>query len=145
MTEGDFKSRYYNHRSSFRNENKKDETRLSCAIWNLNKNPNPKIKWSILKKAKPYKPGGKMCNICNWEIFFLIKANSDKHNINSRTEITGTCRHINKHKLNKAIQHRFECQRKSNSVTKLADTRKQIILKLCSQRRYKEKIHGNKE
>ena len=101
MTEGDFKSRYNNHTCSFRNENKKEETTLSKAIWNLQKNPKPKIKWSILRKTKPYKPGNKMCNVCNWEIFYLLKSQKDKNNLNSRSEITGMCRHINKHKLSK--------------------------------------------
>ena len=101
MTEGDFKARYNNHKSSFKNENKKDETTLSQTIWKLNKNPKPKIKWSILKKTKPYKPGSRLCNVCNWEIFFLLKAQKDKNNLNSRTELTGMCRHVNKHKLDK--------------------------------------------
>ena len=101
MTEGDFKTRFNNHKSSFKNEHKKDETTLSKTIWNMNKNPKPKIKWSILKKTKPYKPGSKLCNVCNWEIFFLLQAQKDKHNLNSRTEVTGMCRHVNKFKLNK--------------------------------------------
>ena len=73
LTEGTFKSRYLNHTSSFRNENKKTATELSKYIWTLkNHNVNYSVTWKILKKCKPYSTKSKICNLCLHEKYLII-------------------------------------------------------------------------
>ena len=58
-----FKERYKNHTSSFRNHKKKKETELSKYIWTLKDANKPfSIKWRILRKCKPYNNISKKCN-----------------------------------------------------------------------------------
>ena len=55
LCETDFKSRWNNHKSSFRHERKRKETALSKYIWDLkDKNTEYSMKWSIQKKTNPY-------------------------------------------------------------------------------------------
>ena len=70
-TEGTFKLRYNNHKSSFNCKSKKYSTRLSEHIWHLKENKvNYSVSWKIIKKAKSFNPASNRCNLCNWEKFF---------------------------------------------------------------------------
>ena len=58
-----FKLRFGNHKNSFINTKKKNETELSTYIWQLkNSNTNFKIDWEIITRAKSYFKGSKNCN-----------------------------------------------------------------------------------
>ena len=93
MTTTSFKLRYSNHKKSFKHEQYKNETTLSSFIWDKKLNPNPKIKWQIIKKCEKYQPGQKACRICTSEKYFIIKGLLNAHNINKKTDIASQCVH----------------------------------------------------
>ena len=49
-TQGDFKTRYYNHRTSFSHEKYRHSTALSSYVWALkeNKGVDPIMKWEVI-------------------------------------------------------------------------------------------------
>ena len=56
MTENDFKTRFNNHKLSFRNRNHSPDTVLSKYIWEVKGNDTTyDIKWLIIKRANAYK------------------------------------------------------------------------------------------
>jgi len=93
LSEGPFKLRYATHKSSFKNKEKANQTKLSKYIWQLTKkNSKHNISWKILRKAKPYNTITKRCNLCLWEcFFFLYKPNMCT--LNKRNELLSTCQH----------------------------------------------------
>ena len=96
LTENSFKTRYTNHRSSFKNKSKKFSTELSKYIWNLkDKNADYKITWKILRQAKAYNNATSRCNLCLWEKYFII-CNPAMATLNKRNELVTACRHANK-------------------------------------------------
>ena len=65
LTELDFKTRYYNHKHSFKHANKRHVTELSKHMWELqDKGIRGKIKWEIVNHSTPYKCGTQRCNLC---------------------------------------------------------------------------------
>jgi len=95
LTENTFKERFYQHKNSFKYENKASATELSKYVWELKKdNINPILSWEIIDHAAPYKNGSKHCNLCLTEKFHIITAK--KKLLNKRTELVSKCRHINK-------------------------------------------------
>ena len=95
-TEGEFKTRYNGHTSSFRNFRYKHATELSKYVWHLKEySVKYSIKWRIMKKCKSYSNKTKRCNLCLHEKFLIIyypKLSS----LNSRNELLSKCRHRNK-------------------------------------------------
>ena len=73
LTENSFKTRYSNHKSSFRDPNKRLSTELSKHIWHWK---DAKIEyivtWKILNQAAPFNPAFNSCNLCLWEKYFTI-------------------------------------------------------------------------
>ena len=100
-TQDMFKTRYSNHKQSFKDKKLKNSTTLSALVWDKNLNPNPKIKWSVLKKSCKYTPGNRYCDVCISEKTEILKASADKNNINKRSDIASLCVHRNKHKLDR--------------------------------------------
>ena len=101
-TEKSFKSRYYNHTKSFRNEKYQNETKLSRCIWDLKENDkNYVLKWNILYKSRPYKCGSRKCDLCLSEKYLIVKHSKIPNSklLNSKKEITNKCRHSNKYKI----------------------------------------------
>ena len=96
LTSNTFKTRYSLHKTSFTNKDKRNNTELSKYIWKLKDNNTAyQIEWKILKIAKPYTPASKKCNLCLWEKYYIITA--DRTNtLNSRSELTSSCRHKSK-------------------------------------------------
>ena len=91
----DFKARLYNHRASFKNPEKKN-TELAKHIWQLkNKKTTFNIKWEIIKKVPHLKPGERKCRLCLTEKYYIATNKSDKM-LNTRSELTSRCRHMNK-------------------------------------------------
>ena len=72
LTASTFKTRFNNHKASFKNETKKPSTELSKHIWDLSNKTAHQITWKSLKRAKPYNPASNRCNLCLWETFFII-------------------------------------------------------------------------
>ena len=97
----DFKKRYANHKQSFKNSSKKQQTVLSQHIWNKGLEPNPDIKWEIIAHAHTYRKGGRYCDLCTTEKWLIAKNLKDPACLNKRNDYTNKCAHIAKHKLNK--------------------------------------------
>ena len=103
LTEGSFKKRYYNHRSSFHNPSKRTSTELSNYIWQLkDRSIQYDIKWRVLKKASSYNKTSKRCNLCIWEKYFILYK-PELASLNSRNELVSKCRHSNKHLICNAV------------------------------------------
>ena len=98
-TEGDFKTRAQGHVQSFTTASKKNATELAKFVWENNIQPEPAIKYDILKSTVPYKPGNRMCQLCNSEKLELSKVFNDSQYINKRDEIAQRCPHRKKHML----------------------------------------------
>ena len=97
LTEGEFKSRYNNHKHSFQNQKQENATELSKYIWKLKKsNTTYTISWKILAKAKPYTNKTKRCNLCILEKFFIIY-HPELSTLNKKSELISTCRHAAKY------------------------------------------------
>ena len=100
-----FKKRWYMHKGSFRNASQKSQTTLASHIWDAGLNPNPKIEWSILTKATPYRKGGRQCDLCLTEKLFISKTFNNPQYLNQRTEIALKCRHKKKFLLSTTRVH----------------------------------------
>ena len=86
-------------KSSLTHEDKSAHTELSKYFWKLkNTGLEPKIKWSIKKRAYTYIGGATHCDLCLTEKTVIALANP-KCTLNSRTEILGKCRHQRKFTL----------------------------------------------
>ena len=72
--EGDFKTRFYNHRKSFNNEGSANDTAFSKYIWELKEtsNSSPTLVWSIAKMVPPYSNISKKCLLCRHEKLEII-------------------------------------------------------------------------
>ncbi len=96
LTANSFKTRYANHKASFKNEKKKSNTELSKYIWKLKENNiEYQITWRILKRARAYNPASDRCNLCLWEKFFIIYK-PQLSTLNKRNELVTACRHSSK-------------------------------------------------
>ena len=107
LTEGEFKTRHRNHKTSFSHSSKRNATELSKYYWKLRDEgvnaTDIKVKWSIEQKASKYKCGTRRCDLCLTES--LIIALADKSNLlNKRSELVGTCRHMMKYRYSKIKQ-----------------------------------------
>ena len=89
LTEGTFKQRYTQHKSTFTHRKLSNSTELSKYIWQLKeRNINFTTKWSIIARARPYNNSSKRCDLCLAE-----KLNNL---LNKRSELISKCRHENK-------------------------------------------------
>ena len=96
LTENSFKTRFANHKSSFKDPKKRLSTELSKHIWQLKEsNTKFQIAWKILKHASPFNPASNRCNLCLWEKFFII-CRPDLATLNKRNELVTSCRHASK-------------------------------------------------
>ena len=97
-SEGEWKTRYYNHTKSFRNQHYSKETTLSGFLWSLkNKNaPAPELQWSIEKTVPAYSNISKRCLLCLHEKLAIITFEDQDNILNKRSELMNKCRHGNK-------------------------------------------------
>ena len=107
-TSNEFKVRFRNHKASFTNEEKKNETALSQYIWSneLNKNEQdsivpPEVKWEILKKCTAYSGNSTTCDLCTTEKLYIIKNRNNVNSINHRSDLGSKCIHRNAAKLSR--------------------------------------------
>ena len=99
LTENSFKTRYSNHKSSFANANKRNNTELSKYICHLKENLTKfKVTWRILKHVSSCNPTSNSCNLCLWEKYFII-CKPDLASLNKRNELISSCRHAGKYAL----------------------------------------------
>ena len=98
-SETEFKTRWNNHKSSFKHEIYSDKTRLSQHIWQLkNENVDFDVVWKIQRKSIPYTNGSKRCDLCLSEKLEILRSDPST-TLNKRTEIASKCRHKSKFKL----------------------------------------------
>ena len=93
LTANTFKTRFNNHKCSFKNKSKKSSTELSKHIWELNDSKTKySTTWKILKNAKSYDPATSRCNLCICEKYFII-CKPQMSTLNRRNELVSACRH----------------------------------------------------
>ena len=96
LTATDFKTRWRNHETSFKNDKKRNDTELSKHVWQLkDQKKDFTISWKVLTKAKAYTNLTKRCNLCNAEKFYIL-CRPDMATLNKRNELVSTCRHKRK-------------------------------------------------
>ena len=96
-----FKSRFYNHRQTFKSKQKRYTTELSkgLAFWEaIDNGRDPHVEWSISARSSIYQPSGARYNLCLDEKLAILLADPPS-TLNKRMELTGKCRHKNKFKL----------------------------------------------
>ena len=99
LTENSFKTRFTNHKNSFKDHKKKLSTELSKHIWKLkDANVDFQISWKVLKHAASFNPVSERCNLCLWEKYFII-CRPDLSTLNRRNELVSSCRHARKYLL----------------------------------------------
>ena len=95
MTEYSFKTRYTQHKSSFKHSKHRNQTELDNLIWSLNdKNISYKLSWKIIDRAQPYKPGKITCNLCLYEKYHILLGTNL---INRKSELLNKCPHKRKY------------------------------------------------
>ena len=93
LTATDFKARYRNHQTSFRQEARKNATELSKYLWRLKEEKKEyTVKWKVIARAKPYTNNSKRCDLCTTEKMFLI-TKPHMATLNKRNELVSACRH----------------------------------------------------
>ena len=97
VCETNFKTRFNNHKKSFRHRQNKKDTALFKYIWELKtKHTEHQIRWPIAQKSSGYNLVRKSCNLC----LLLLCNFSDKNRlINKRLDLVSKCRHENKYML----------------------------------------------
>ena len=93
-TQGGFKTRYYNHRTSFSHEKYRYSTALSSYVRELKEKQgvDPIMKWEVIKKCRKYRAGNRACNLCMEEKLVIANCKS-KNMLNKRSEVLNSCRH----------------------------------------------------
>ena len=91
MHKGEFKGRWYAHRSNINNRNKRTKTKLATHVWSL-KDARPPvpytIKWKIIDKGKPFNPVTGVCRLCLKDTYHIL-CNRKDCSLNSRDELFG--------------------------------------------------------
>jgi len=96
MTEHEFKTRYNNHKLSFRDRKHSHSTVLSKHIWDLkDSNTDYQINWRIIKRANAYRGNPSRCNLCLSEKLCILSAR-DISLLNKKSELVTKCRPENK-------------------------------------------------
>ena len=89
LTEGKFKTRYSNHKHSFKNPSKKTSTELAKKIWDLKDHSTPyQIAWKIADHGHAATEASKTCDLCTTEKLLILKNRT-------RTDITPSTRSPN--------------------------------------------------
>ena len=95
----DFKTRYYNHKTSFVKDNHKSDTTLSNFVWDNELGNNPNIKWEVITKGFVYKRGQRYCDLCLSEAMHIASELKKSNCLNRNHELKTKCLHQWKHKL----------------------------------------------
>ena len=99
ICEKNFKERYNNPTSSFKNKSRQKSKEVSSCIWELKENrKNYTIDWLISVEVHLYICGTRKCDLCLSDKLMIAKANSASL-LNKRDELVSKCRHMNKFTL----------------------------------------------
>ena len=93
---GDFKQRFYNHRTSF--DRHSTDTTLFKYVWETKEKLKimPPLKWSIIKSVPAYSNISKKCQLCLQEKFETLNYPNPNELLNKRSELISKCRRVNK-------------------------------------------------
>ena len=93
-TQEEFKTRYYNHRTSFSHEKYRHSTTLSSYVWEVKdkKGIDPLLKWEVIKKCHKYRAGDRDCLLCKEEKLAIASCKS-RVMLNQRSEVLNSCKH----------------------------------------------------
>ena len=99
--EGNFKKRYYNHKTSFKNREKANDTTLSKYVWEVKDKykETPSLKWSIVKSVPGYSNITKKCLLCLYEKLEIINYPNQEELLSKPSELLSKCCHVNKYLL----------------------------------------------
>ena len=92
-TQGEFKARYYNHKTSFSNEKYRHSTTLSRYVWEVKdkKGIDPILKWEVIKKCRKYMAGDRDCMLCVEEKLAIASCKR-RDMLNQRSEVLNSCK-----------------------------------------------------
>ena len=95
---GEWKSRFYNHKLSFKHKRYSNKTTLSSYMWHLKivSSETPNLKWSILRCVPPDSNISKKFLLCLYEKLEIVTYQNQKELLNKRSELLCKCRHANK-------------------------------------------------
>ena len=107
ITEHSFKTRFNNHKVSFKHRKHSHDTVLSKYIWDLkDSDTNFSIKWSIVMHARSYRGNPSRCYLCLMEKLCILSA--DKSTLlNKRSELITKCSPENKFSAANQKRDRF--------------------------------------
>ena len=95
-----FKTRFNNHKKSFRHRQNKKDTALFKYIWELKtKHIEYQIRWPITQKSSGYNLVRKSCNLYLLGDLLLCNFSDKSRLINKRLDLVSKCRHENKYIL----------------------------------------------
>ena len=100
LTEGPFKTRFNNRKSSFNNASKRTSTELANKVWELKDHSVPyKISWRIADYGHAASVSSKSCNLCTTEKLLILhnRNRTDLTPLNRMSELVAKCRHVHKH------------------------------------------------
>ncbi|KAL9985485.1 hypothetical protein ACROYT_G007899 [Oculina patagonica] len=87
ISEHSFKTRFNNHKLSFKHRKHSHDTVLSKYIWDLKDNNTEfSIKWSIVTRASAYRGNPSRCNLCLTENLCILSADRSTL-LNKRSEL----------------------------------------------------------
>lgn len=96
----DFKLRYRNHQTSFRNRDSDQKCNLKDEVWLLkDRGKLFNLEWEVLRRSSAYKPGNDMCCLCLDEKLTIMDVFDDRQNINKDKMIQKPCLHKKFYKI----------------------------------------------
>ena len=121
--EGNFKKRYYNHKTSFKNREKANDSTLSKYVWEVKDKykETPFLKWSIVKSVSVYSTVTKKCLLCLHEKLKINYPNQEEL-LNKRSELIMKCCHVNKYLLS-------NCKNNNQLINKIPSEHQQFVIK----------------
>ena len=98
LTEGEWKKRHSQHKTSFKYKKLAKSTALSTYFWETKEKEkiDPILSWSILKSVPAYNNITKRCQLCLQEKLAIISYKNPDELLNKKSEIISKCRHASK-------------------------------------------------
>ena len=98
LAEGEWKSRFCNHKLSSKHKRYSNKTTLSSYTWHLKSvsSETLNLKWSVLRCIPPYSNISNKCFLCLHEKLEIAFYQNQKELLNKRSELLCKCRHATK-------------------------------------------------
>ena len=96
--EEECKSRFLDHKLSFKHKRYSNKSMLSSYMWRLKSvlKETPDLKWSVLRCVPPYSNISKKSLLCLYEKLETVTCQNKKLLLNKRSELLCKCHHANK-------------------------------------------------